>query len=84
MPVSLKETICTITDIVSNTNRPPIMIKTNSCLEAEALTPITPPRDNEPVSHIKTIAGGALNHKKPNTEPIIAPRKTAISPTPGT
>ena len=60
------------------------MIRTNSCLEAEALTPITPPNDSEPVSPINTIAGGALNHRKPNPEPIIAPKKTVISPTPGT
>ena len=73
-----------MTDTVSNTKRPPIIISINSCLAAEAVTPITPPSDNEPVSHIKTIAGGALNHKNPNPDPIMAPRKTVISPTPGT
>ena len=84
LPVSLNDKICTITDTVSNTKRPPIITNTNSCLDADAVTPITPPSDNEPVSPIKTIAGGALNHKKPNPDPIIAPNKTVISPTPGT
>ena len=61
-----------------------MIIKTNSCLEAEAVTPITPPSDKEPVSPIKTIAGGALNHRKPNPAPMIAPKDTVISPAPGT
>ena len=38
--------------------------------------------DNEPVSPIKIFAGGALNHKKPRQEPIIAPQKIEISPVP--
>ena len=41
-----------------------------------------PPRASEPVSPIKILAGGALNHKKPIEAPIIAPQKTATSPTP--
>ena len=30
----------------------------------------------------KILAGGALNHKKPKQEPIIAPQKIATSPVP--
>ena len=41
-----------------------------------------PPKDNEPVSPIKILAGGALNHRKPKHEPMIAPQKTEISPVP--
>ena len=44
--------------------------------------PKDPPRDNEPVSPIKILAGGALNHKKPKQEPIIAPQKIDTSPVP--
>ena len=44
--------------------------------------PKDPPRDNEPVSPIKILAGGALNHKKPKHEPIIAPQKIDTSPVP--
>ena len=47
LPVSLNDKICTITDTVSNTKRPPIITNTNSCLDADAVTPITPPSDNE-------------------------------------
>ena len=43
--------------------------------------PITPPRDNEPVSPIKISAGGALNHRKPNPAPNNAIKTIAISPT---
>ena len=41
-----------------------------------------PPNDNEPVSPINILAGGALNHKKPKQEPIIAPQKIETSPVP--
>ena len=44
--------------------------------------PKEPPRDKEPVSPIKILAGGALNHKKPKQEPIIDPQKIATSPVP--
>ena len=46
--------------------------------------PKNAPNDNDPVSPIKTIAGGALNHKNPNPAPIKAPARTANSPTPDT
>ena len=41
-----------------------------------------PPKDKDPVSPIKIFAGGALNHKKPRHEPMIAPQKIEISPVP--
>ena len=49
-----------------------------------AIDAIKPPRDNEPVSPIKIIAGGALNHKKPKPEPNNAAQMITISPTFGT
>ena len=60
------------------------MTNTSSCLVATLDIPITPPRDNEPVSPMKISAGGALNHRKPNPAPNNAPKTIAISPTPGT
>ena len=44
--------------------------------------PKEPPKDNDPVSPINIFAGGALNHKKPKHDPIIAPQKIDISPVP--
>ena len=41
--------------------------------------PNDPPKDNEPVSPIKILAGGALNQRKPRHDPIIAPQKIEIS-----
>ena len=58
------------------------MTNTSSCLVATLDIPITPPRDNEPVSPMKISAGGALNHKKPIDAPMIAPQNTDTSPTP--
>ena len=37
--------------------------------------PKDPPRANEPVSPINIFAGGALNHKNPKHDPIIAHTK---------
>ena len=48
-----------------------------------AIVPIRLPIEREPVSPIKTIAGGALNHKKPNDAPTKAPQIIANSPDPG-
>ena len=58
--------------------------RTISWRTARAVEPKKAPNDSEPVSPINTIAGGALNHKKPNPEPINAPARTANSPTPET
>ena len=59
---------------------PPIIDKMISCLVATAIAPIAPPIDKDPVSPIKTIAGGALYHKKPNPEPIKATQIITNSP----
>ena len=65
-----------ITEAVSNTNSPPIIPKTISCLEIKLTAPKDPPNDNEPVSPIKIFAGGALYHKNPKHDPTIEPQKT--------
>ena len=44
--------------------------------------PNDPPKAKDPVSPINILAGGALNHKKPRQDPIIAPQKIDPSPTP--
>ena len=82
LPVSLNETTCTITEIASNTNSPPVIANTISCFVVTPIAPKEPPKANEPVSPINILAGGALNHKKPIDAPMIAPQKTATSPTP--
>ena len=82
LPVSLKETTWTITETASKTKRPPVIAKTISCLVIIPTAPNEPPKDNEPVSPIKILAGGALNHRKPKHEPISAPQNTEISPVP--
>ena len=81
-PVNLKETTCTITDTASNTNKPPVIANTISCFVTTPTAPKDPPRASEPVSPMKIFAGGALNQRNPIDEPIIAPQKTATSPTP--
>ena len=37
--------------------------------------PKDPPNAKDPVSPIKILAGGALNHKNPRHAPIIDPQK---------
>ena len=68
--------------MASKTKRPPVIAKTISCFVMIPIAPNEPPKDNEPVSPIKIFAGGALNHKNPKHEPIIAPQKIEISPVP--
>src|SRR5262249_23120196 len=84
LPVSLNDTTCTITDTASSTNSPPTMPRTISCLVATAIAPSMPPSASEPVSPMKTEAGGALNQRKPHPAPITAPPPTASSPVPAT
>ena len=81
-PVSLKEITWTITETASKTNRPPVIAKTISCFVTTPTAPKEPPNAKEPVSPINIFAGGALNQRKPIDAPIIAPQKTATSPTP--
>jgi hypothetical protein len=45
-----------------------------------AREPIALPIAKDPVSPIKTFAGGALNQRKPNAEPISVPQKIDNSP----
>ena len=80
-PVNLKDITCIITETVSRTNNPPIMAKTISCLTMIATAAKEPPKERDPVSPIKILAGGALYHRKPKQDPTIAPQKIAISPT---
>src|SRR5262249_59767961 len=84
LPVSLKESTCTITDTASSTNNPPTMPSWIACLVATAIAPSMPPSASEPVSPMKIDAGGALNQRKPMPAPITAPHSTASSPVPGT
>ena len=60
------------------------MASTISCLVTTATAPSAPPIASEPVSPMNTMAGGALNHRKPRPAPISAAQNTASSPTPGT
>ena len=73
-----------MTEAVSSTNRPPMMASTISCLAATAMAPSAPPSDSEPVSPMKIMAGGALNHRKPSPAPTMAPQMMASSPEPRT
>ena len=61
-----------------------MMASTISCLVMTLMAPSAPPIDSEPVSPMKTIAGGALNHRKPRPAPTSAAQRTASSPVPGT
>ena len=49
-----------ITETVSKTNKPPIIAKTISCFTIIATAASEPPKEREPVSPIKILAGGAL------------------------
>ena len=69
--------------MASITKRPPVIARTSSCFVITATIPRAPPAEREPVSPIKTIAGGALNHKNPRPAPTRAPQKMASSPVPG-
>ena len=72
-----------ITDTVSRTNNPPIIAKTISCLTIIATAANDPPKDNEPVSPIKILAGGALYQRNPKQDPTIEPQNIESSPTSG-
>ena len=78
----LKNNTWIITESVSITNKPPTINKTSSCLIDTAMQPRAEPRDNDPVSPIKTAAGGALYHKNPKPLPIRAEENISISPLP--
>jgi len=75
---------CTITEMVSSQNSPPMIPSTISCLITTAMVPSIPPSASEPVSPMNTMAGGALNQRKPSPAPIIAAHRTVSSPAPPT
>ena len=81
LPVSLNDMTWIITEIVSNTKRPPIIARTISCFTIIATEAIEPPKDKEPVSPINIFAGGALYQRKPKHDPTIDPQKIDNSPT---
>ena len=58
------------------------MPNTISCLVITLIIPIDAPAEREPVSPINTLAGGALNHRKPNPAPTKAVQKINNSPDP--
>src|SRR5699024_8011389 len=60
---------CIITDYVTITSTPPRIAKIISILVKIAMAAIVAPKLNEPVSPINTLAGCALNTKKPNNAP---------------
>ncbi|MNC44110.1 hypothetical protein D3C75_930060 [compost metagenome] len=76
LPRVLKEATCKTTDSISMTNTPPITTKSSSLLVTMAIAPIAPPMPKEPKSPINTLAGWALNTRKPSTAPIIAAAHT--------
>src|SRR3546814_11354633 len=83
LPVILNDTTWTMTETVSSTKRPPMMPSTSSRLVTKAMEPSAPPQDSEPVSPMKTMAGGALNHRKPRPAPTSAPPTHDNHPDPG-
>ena len=60
------------------------MARTISCFAIIATEATDPPKDKEPVSPIKILAGGALYQRKPKHDPTIEPQNTDNSPTFGT
>ena len=63
-PVNLNDITCIITEMVSKTNRPPIIAKTISCLTIIAIAAKEPPNDSDPVSPINILAGRRVIPKK--------------------
>ncbi|MNP65317.1 hypothetical protein D3C76_1608970 [compost metagenome] len=53
-----------------------MMRNSSSLFVTIAIAPIAPPIPNEPVSPINTLAGWALNTRKPSTAPIMAAAHT--------
>ena len=82
-PVNLKDITWIITETVSNTNNPPIIANTISCFTIIAIAANDPPKERDPVSPIKILAGGALYQRNPKQAPTIDPQKIESSPTSG-
>ena len=81
--VSLNDPTWRITESASATKIPPTIANTISCFMSTLVPPRVAPRDNDPVSPIKTIAGGALYQRNPKADPIMAAQRTVNSPAPG-
>ena len=56
--------------MTERTKQAPIISTYNAFPEKSAIQPTKPPKDNEPVSPIKTDAGYTLNNKYPNKAPV--------------
>ena len=68
LPVSRKDATWTMTETVSSHEQPTDDGEsTSSCLVTTEMPPSAPPHDNDPVSPMKTMAGGALNQRKTET-----------------
>ena len=83
LPVNLNDITWMMTETVSNTNNPPIIARTISCLTIIAIAAKDPPKESDPVSPIKIFAGGALYQRKPKQDPTMDPQKIDSSPTSG-
>lgn len=68
-----------ITERVSMTNTPPIIIRMISSFNKTATVAIAPPSASEPVSPMNTFAGCALKTKKPRSAPTTATAKMDTS-----
>ena len=69
-----------MTESVSATNTPPTSTSQNSRLMSTAMVPRAPPRANDPVSPMNTLAGWQLYHRKPSEAPRTAAQNTVSSP----
>ena len=77
--VSLKAPICTITEIVSMTNRPPSTMSSSSVRVTIAMPANAPPIASDPVSPMKILAGEQFHHRKPKQAPMAAADTSAMS-----
>ena len=75
----LKKPTCRITDITSITSSPPKITSSSSVRVKIAIPASAPPRESEPVSPMKILAGSAFHHRKPKQAPASAIATTARS-----
>ena len=59
------------------------MESTISCFTIMAIAASDPPKERDPVSPMKILAGGALYQRKPKHDPTIEPQNMESSPTSG-
>ena len=77
--VALNQVTCIITDTVSSTNMPPMMMSSSSVRVRIAKPARAPPSASEPVSPMKIAAGEAFHQRNPKQAPVIAAAMTARS-----